>query len=120
MCITAIFGSVDAADLAAHAIAREVPLSGRRIVPLDGAEPAPPYAEQPAFLAQGLENAAVTGGAAFSGFGDVPLLWTYITPEQADNGTAGEARLELDIRAADAAHVETLLYNLHGRAVTNF
>ncbi|MDY3071029.1 MAG: hypothetical protein SOX31_07710 [Eubacteriales bacterium] len=129
MRITAIFETEDLADRAAAAIAGQIPLSKRRVVSLEGVQDAvPPYVEQPAMLAAGFENIAVTNGAAFSGFdagmlpfgAAFPLPWTSITPEQAPGEASREARLELDVDPADAGTAEKLLVNLHGRAITAF
>ena len=121
MRITAVFGSEDAADAAARAVAEQVELRERRVIPPAGLETTP-YTVQPPIIAAGLENTAVTNGAAFAGFDDgiVPFPWTSVTAEQASNEMPQDARLELDIRDADADRVERLLYSLHGRAVTRF
>ena len=121
MRITALFGSADLADAAARAVARQLPVASRRIVPLGGLEPTP-YTEQPPIVALGAENTAVTNGAAFAGTdpGIFPYPWTSVTAEQASNEIPEDVRLELDIRSSDADRAEKLLYSLHGRAVTKF
>ncbi len=121
MRITAIFGSADLAESAARAVSRQIEVLGRRIIPLEGLETTP-YTEQPPILALGAENTYVTNGAAFAGRSDgiFPFPWTSVTAEQASNEIPEDARLELDIRAADADRAERLLYSLHGRAVTRF
>ncbi|MEA4823081.1 MAG: hypothetical protein VB111_03080 [Clostridiaceae bacterium] len=128
MRITAIFETTDLAENAASAIAQQIPLQERRVISLEGTQDVvAPYTHQPAIIAPGYENLAVTNGTAFAQYGGAfpfgvpfPLPWTSVTAEQAQNEASREARLELDVNPADAAEAEKLLVNLHGRAITSF
>ncbi len=129
MRITAIFETTDLADTAASAIAQQIPLKERRVISLDGTQDiVAPYTHQPAIIAPGFENFAVTNGTAFAQYGTgtfpfgvpYPLPWTSVTAEQAQNEASREARLELDVNPADLPLAEKLLVNLHGRAITSF